>query len=397
MTAQDTATPSSGLRAVRRWRPRPNPVLRRELVERWRGRRAFVVATVYLAVLTGMMLLLLWAASAWLANDFNTTVDPGPTLGRFLLENVFGLVLLLVLFVGPGYAAAQIAQERERRTLGLLQITLVSPWRIVTGKLGAASAWLLLLVLLAAPMAAAAFFLGGVTVGDLLRGVAYLAVITVAVAALGIGISSMVRRTVAAVVLTYGLVLLLVGGTVFGAIVEMAFQRDGDRPVVILANPFVGLADAVRTSDVVDLPSILTPFTFALPDENRSGQFFAVEQGVAVGGIDEPAVFRGGAPLEIEQRRFDLPVLDRGPDRQPVWLGLMALYTGMGLVALLVAARRVRPGHEPRASSRRGRTRVPREVVAQPVAEVPPPSGSPAPPPPPPPSSAPPPPPPEQP
>lgn len=363
-----------------RWRPRPNPVLRRELVERWRGRRAFVVATVYLGILTAMMVLLLWAATSWLQSGFMPTLDPGPTLGRFLLENVFGLVLLLVLFVGPGYAAAQISQERERRTLGLLQITLVSPWRIVTGKLGAASAWLLLLVLLAAPMAAAAFFLGGVTVGDLLRGVAYLAVITVAVAALGIGISSVVRRTVAAVVLTYGLVMLLVGGTIFGAVVEMAFQRGGgERPITILANPFVGLADAVRTSERVELPSILTPFTYALPEANRDGGIGfgndvmverAVDRGFVGGGFAPPGVVLGQE------------VLDQGPDRHPVWLALMALYAAAGLLALLVAARRVTPGREPRGTGgRRRRDRGPRELAAPAFAPPPPPAAAPLPPP----------------
>lgn len=378
MSADEAMTAPAAARP--RWRPRPNPVLRRELVERWRGRRAFVVATVYLGVLTAMMVLLLWAASTWLDDGFGPTVDPGPTLGRFLLENVMGLVLLLVLFVGPGYAAAQISQERERRTLGLLQITLVSPWRIVTGKLGAASAWLLLLVLLAAPMAAAAFFLGGVTVGDLLRGVTYLAVITVAVAALGIGISSLVRRTVAAVVLTYALVLLLVGGTVFGAIVEVAFQRGQERPVTILANPFVGLADAVRSSENVELPSILTPFTFALPEANRGGGI-----GFGGGGFDEPAV-RGGF-VDDPGIVVDRPLLDEGPDRHPVWLALMALYTAAGLVALTVAARRVTPGREPRTPGgrRRSRDRGPRELVAPP----PPPTTAPPPPPPPAPPEAP--------
>ena len=224
-------------------------------------------------------------------------------------------------------------------------------------------------MLLAAPMAAAAFFLGGVTVGDLLRGVAYLAVVTVAIAALGIGISSLVRRTVAAVVLTYGLVLLLVGGTVFGAVVEMAFSRGADRPVTILVNPFVGLADAVRTSENVELPSMLTPFTFALPESNRGSLGFrgTVVEDRAFGQDLEPGLV-GGQDL-----------LDEGPDRQPVWLALMALYTAAGLLALLVATRRVTPGREPRVRDRGSstrRARGPREVVA-------------APPPPPPPSSPP--------
>lgn len=371
---------------ARRWRPRPNPVLRRELVERWRGRRAFLVMTLYLGVLTAMMLLLLWAASTWVAQQgrFNA-VDPGPTLGRFLLENVFALVLLLVLFVGPGYAAAQISQERERRTLGLLQITLVSPWRIVTGKLGAASAWLLLLVVMAAPMAAAAFFLGGVTVGDLLRGVAYLAVITVSVAAIGIGISSVVRRTVAAVVLTYAMVLLLVGGTVFGTGIELAFARGAnDRPVSILANPFLGLADAVRASgDGAQLPSVLTPFVYGLPARNR-GEVFATGQGAGFRAPVDPAAPQGQLLEERFEERFDRPVFDVAQDRSPVWLGLMALYTAMGLLALLVAARRVRPGHEPRVRAPRGpRGARSREVVAPgeppPTAPPPPPDAPPPP------------------
>lgn len=385
-TIESPAAPSR----ARRWRPRPNPVLRRELIERWRGRRAFVVMTLYLGVLTAMMLLLLWAGSTWVANQgmFNA-VDPGPALGRFLLENVFGLVLLLVLFVGPGYAAAQISQERERRTLGLLQITLVSPWRIVTGKLGAASAWLLLLVVLAAPMAAAAFFLGGVTVGDLLRGVAYLAVITVAVAAVGIGISSVVRRTVAAVVLTYAMVLLLVGGTVFGTGIEMAFMRGGDdRPMSILANPFLGLADAVRASEAHfdQLPSILTPFVYGLPRRNRGDHFNMGRREVM---FDQPA-FDPAAPqgqlLEDRfERRFGQPVFDVAQDRYPVWLGMMAMYAAMGLLALLVAARRVRPGHEPRASGPRAqRGRRDRQVVAAGTPPAAPPPAHDAPPPPPP-------------
>ncbi len=368
-------------------------MLRRELVERWRGRRAFVVVTLYLAVLTAMMLLLLWAASNFMADGMGSGMDPGPAMGRFLLENVFGLVLLLVLFVGPGYAAAQIAQERERRTLGLLQITLVSPWRIVTGKLGAASAWLLLLVALAAPMAAAAFFLGGVTVGDLLRGVTYLAVVTVAVAAMGIGISAVVRRTVAAVVLTYALILLLVGGTIFATGIEAVFRRGGtDRPVAILANPFLGLADAVRASEQVDLPSILSPFVLGLPARNRGIGFDGMMGGGFDRGFDtevmvDPAAPQGRLLEDPFEERFGQPVFDQDQDRHPVWLALMALYSAMGLLALLVATRRVRPGHEPqvrRPRDRRGRND--REVVAtMPTAPVPAPDVAPPPPPPPPP------------
>lgn len=329
-----------------------NPVLRRELIERWRGRRAFAVMTIYLAILTGLLLVLAWAGHNWLEDqrNFGGMVGgaAGPVLGRFLFENLFALVLLLVLFIGPAYAAAQIAGERERRTLGLLQITLVTPRGIVLGKLGAAVAWLLLLVLVAAPMGAIAFFLGGVTVGDLVRGIAYLVIVAVAVAAMGVGLSSLTRRTVAAVIMTYSLVLVLVLGTLFGAVVEYAIGRfdrpeAGQRPVSLMFNPFVGLADASRASTYgffgSGLPSILTPFAAALPNS---------EDGFGPQPMPAPMFDDMGMAVEP----LGAPVFDGAQERDPVWLYSSSLYTGLGLLGLFVAARRVRPGHGPRRRRR---------------------------------------------
>lgn len=352
------------------WRLHANPVLRRELIERWRGRRAFVVLTVYLGILTTLVLLLLWAGTTAMRHG---AVVSSAALGRFLFENVVGLVLLLVLFVGPGYAAAQISQERERRTLGLLQITLVTPWRIVVGKLGAASAWLLLLVLAAAPMAAIGFFLGGIAWTDLIRSVAYVVGITVAVAAAGIGISSMVRRTVAAVVLTYALVLGLVGGTVFATIIEMVAIRDTigeNRPVSLMANPFMGLADAARvTPEGVQLPSMLTPFSFALPPENQGGfRMFA----------DVPGPGQGFAEERIDDQ----------PARQPVWLITLGLHAALGAAGMAIASRRVRPDRSGRRRPPSGGERVLTAAAPPasglPASDGPPPAPPPAPPPPPP-------------
>lgn len=347
---------------MRAWRIHSNPVLRRELIERWRGRRAFVVLTVYLGLLTTLVLLLLWAGTTAMRHG---AVVSNAALGRFLFENVVGLVLLLVLFVGPGYAAAQISQERERRTLGLLQITLVTPWRIVLGKLGAASAWLLLLVLAAAPMAAIGFFLGGIAWTDLIRSVAYVVGITVAVAAAGIGISSMVRRTVAAVVLTYALVLGLVGGTVFATIIEMVAIRDTvgeNRPVSLMANPFLGLADAARvTPEAVQLPSMLTPFSFALPPENQGG-------------------FRMFADVPGPEQGFAEERIDDQPARRPVWLITLGVHAALGAAGLAMASRRVRPDRSGRRRPPPGRERV--LTAAAPPGAGPPVSDGPPPPPP---------------
>ena len=316
--------------------PTLNPVLRRELLERWRGPRAAVVLTAYLGLLGGMLLLARWLATNWLeqqaANGWAPVTASGPVLGRFLLENLLAGVLGLVLFVAPGYAAAQLAGERERRTLGLLRITLLRPWNIVLGKLGAASAWTVLLVLVTAPLAATAFVLGGATLGDLVRGLLVVLVVAVCIAAMAIGISARTRRTTGAVVLTYGLVLFLVIGTLIASFVEFAARDfsmgDDQRPVAMYANPFYALADATgastRSTFSGGLPSVLTPFAAALPGSNT---FVAMD------------------PMPMPLGGFGLAEPGRGAEDGPMalWPVTLAVYVLFGFLGLLLATRSLGP------------------------------------------------------
>jgi ABC-2 type transport system permease protein len=378
-------------------RPRVNPVLRRELLERWRSRRAPITLTLYLAVLGGALYLLYRVGLAIIASQFGFGFGPGggggpdativgPLLGRFLLESLLFFVLLLVLFVAPGYAAAQLSGERERRTLSLLQVTLLAPHQIVLGKLGAAVAWLTLLVVATLPLGAAAFFLGGVALGDLLRGVGYILVIGISVAGMAIGISSLTRRTTGSIVLTYGLVLALTVGSLFVALAELVIRSNTGRPTMELTpvalhlNPAFGLADAVtatRASDAfmggATLPSPLSMFAQALPRDDAMRRF---EQGFGreiivddFGGAfpapfpgdmevfpDEPfpEAFPGepfpGEPFPGEPFPGDRPAAGSAL----VWLRVMGLYLALGLVGLLVANLRLR-GRQ--VSARLGRRR----------------------------------------
>lgn len=334
-------------------RLRVNPVLRRELLERWRGRRAAVALTIYLTVLGGALYAMYWVGEQALESEFRfgggfDPVAAGPVLGRFLLEGLLFLVLLLVLFVVPGYAAAQLSGERERRTLPLLQVTMLRPEQIVLGKLGASTAWMTLLVVAAVPLGAAAFFLGGVSAGDLLRGALYILVVAVGVAGMALGVSALARRTTGAIVVTYGLVLALAVGSLFAAGVE-AFVRSRDQdfstPVSMYANPFFGLSDAVRAVGPsrgfefgMFLPSPLGILSEALP-----------RQGMMVEEIAEPAPLR--PPLEVDGPFVEEPFMDvppplradvARPGRSPVWLQVMGVYAALGLAGLALAAARLR-------------------------------------------------------
>ncbi len=314
-----------------------NPVLRRELVERWRSRRAVVTLTAYLAVLAAVGYLLYRAGSAILTSELafggGDASSAGPVLGRFLVEGLLFFVLLLVLFVAPGYAASQVSGERERRTLTLLQVTLLRPGQIALGKLGASVAWLTLLVVAALPLGAAAFFLGGIGIADLLRGVVAVLVVGVCVAAVALGISSMTRRTTAAIVLTYGTVLALVLGTLFVSAVEAVIRGTrGENirtPVALYLNPFFGLADAVHAARpsgfaFAGLPSPLGIIAEALP----GAPFVSTEQG----GFDDAV-----APLVPADPGFDAPQ----DGRRPVWLIVLGVYVLLGAAGMAVATRRL--------------------------------------------------------
>ena len=385
-----------------------NPVLKREVVERWRSRRAPMTLTIYLAILGGIMYGLYRTGIAVLRSQFGFGFDAstaGPALGRFLVEGLFFFVLLLVLFVGPGYAAAQISGERERRTLTLLQVTLLRPVSIVLGKLGAAVAWLSLLVVAAVPLGAVAFFLGGIGIADLLRGGLMLTVLAVSVAGMGLGISSLTKKTTGSIVLTYGMVLTLTLGTLFLAGVEAVLRatrgQEVRTPVALYFNPFFGLADAVNAARPSDfgmggLPSPLGLLAEALPDAPMmGGDPSGMEVGVAEGGggmavQEAPAAVQvqpaqeltaaerrelreagevpagaelpleGGAVMGAQPAPLPPPVdappprviIDDGPvggpfgnvdegRRRPVWLIVMALYLALGGVGVLVATRRL--------------------------------------------------------
>src|SRR5690606_33800664 len=86
-------------------------------------------------------------------------------------EMVVLFMLLLVLFLVPGFTSGAIAGERERQTLVPMQVTLLRPWQIVLGKVGASFAFLALLVVAAAPFLGVAYLVGGVTVDAVLKGV----------------------------------------------------------------------------------------------------------------------------------------------------------------------------------------------------------------------------------
>lgn len=262
-----------------------NPVLDRELRQRLRGRAAWVALTLYLVAL-GLILRLVYDVVAHSNNGFGVASQAqiASASGRSIYHWLLFVMLALICFIVPGMTAAAIAGERERQTLVPLQITLLSARSIVLGKLLASLAYVVLLVVAALPFLSVSFLLGGVSAAEVAKGVGMLLVVAIAIASLSLACSSTAKRTQTATVTSYGLVGLLVIGTLVAYGAQRAFDRTPNgttEPTVLLLNPFAATADVVRGRTVgFDLSSPFQPFNDLL----ESHIFSSVDVGGAGGG-----------------------------------------------------------------------------------------------------------------
>lgn len=344
------------LRAARRRLP-VNPVLERELRQRLRGRAAWVSLTLYLVVL-GLLLRLVYDVVADSEEFvFGGQFQQASTAGRSIFHWLLFVMLALICFIVPGLTAGAVSGERERQTLVPLQITLLSARSIVVGKLLASLAFVVLLVTAALPFLSVSFLLGGVSLTEVVKGTAMVLAVAVVVAALSLACSSVVRRTQTATVTAYGLVGMLVVGTVVVYGAQRTFD-DGltgtTKPTILILNPFAATAEVVRgRTEGVDLTSPFTGIQELLDNEvfvETDGGFAPVPgPGMGFRGPVPPgAVPPDGEVVQIIEgpagvvQQFAAPAERRAQVAGvPFWAASLGAFAALTVLALLVAVRRV--------------------------------------------------------
>ncbi|MCI5648181.1 MAG: ABC transporter permease [Fusicatenibacter sp.] len=143
----------------------------------------------------------------------------------------YAMFLLIILAV-PSVAGGSIALEREKKTLDVLLTTNLNPWKIITGKLEASLGIIFVMAISTLPIISLIMVFGGIEYIDLLYLVINLLVVGIFVGSIGIFCSVVCKKTTLATVMSYLIVLLLVGGTI--AAVAIVYYVDG-----------LSLADAV--------------------------------------------------------------------------------------------------------------------------------------------------------
>lgn len=188
-----------------------NPVVLKEMRSVMRGGRAYIIISIYLALMGGLvgLVYLIFASS----NDVSTTSTINQTIGKAVFAAVVGMQLMMVTLLSPALTAGAIATERERQTYDLLRTTLLSPRLLVQGKLTNAVLFLIMLLAGGFPLLSLSFFFGGVSLEEVLVAFLLLSISAVVYSAIGLFVTSFMKTTLISTVVSYVITLLLIFGT----------------------------------------------------------------------------------------------------------------------------------------------------------------------------------------
>lgn len=196
-----------------------NPVLQHELLANLRRPRAFLLLFAYIALLGGIVLL------AW---PQERVVDMAqPEAAKRLVGLFFLGQYLLASLMAPSFAAGAITGEKERMSFEQLLASPLRPGAIVLGKLLASLSHLGVLIFCSLPIVMLCLPLGGVGFYDVAA--AYVAMISTVVlfGTISLWASSYFGRTVAALVVSYLIILplALIGVLAWNQLEALGTQR----------------------------------------------------------------------------------------------------------------------------------------------------------------------------
>jgi ABC-type transport system involved in multi-copper enzyme maturation permease subunit len=316
-----------------------NPVLARETRERFRSRRVSLFVSLWLLGM-GAITYVVYLLAQVIARDtfsLGRLVAAGYQ-GRFVFQASVLVLITSVVMVVPGATATSIVGERERQTLHLLQVSQMTPFQIVMGKLQASLAYLVWLVVAALPLVALPLVFGGVSLGDVAAGLGMLLATALVLGSISMWVSARAKSARGAVAASYALAIALAFLTFVPMTAELLitansnsglFQRGGGELYSVLINPYFGTVSAIEAPLEVrqDPSGQATPFVpFELVLFGRQGaDVFGAFSSMAPGTIEEV----DGRQLVNYQR-------------PPLWLYTLAFDLALSAVMLWRASEAVR-------------------------------------------------------
>lgn len=333
----------------------------KELRGRMRGRRAYLLLTLYLVAL-GVYAMTIESETR---NDFTTTFGgsapfASAIIGQAIFTGLLMLMTLQVVFLAPSSTAGAISLEREKQTLEMLLATPVSSLAIVVGKLLSALLWLFLLIVASVPLMSIVFVFGGIGPETVVAGYIVLIAAALALGSFGLAASALVRRTSAAtaVSVTMGIAFILMFWTALDEGSDGIRETDtgGGSPLpAILAhvNPFVAQADVLCSAESSFGGRWCSTIQHFFP---RSGGVIFIDGDgkgppppIQVPPADKGVPVDGSSVVEARDVVAPEVVTQRGT----VWVTSVVSWLGLAVLFLIVAIQAVSPTRRWRPGLRR--------------------------------------------
>jgi len=180
----------------------------KELRQRLRERRSWLLPTLYLIVLSGIVVCVYYF-SIDADRHLRGAEVQGADIGQAVFVAVVLTQIIVLLLMGPVFSSGAITIEREQRTLAGLLTSLLTAPQIWWGKFVAALLYLLLLLASAIPLLALPFAFGGVEPLDLVKALGSTILTLASICTVGLWCSATFRRSVHATASCYAIVLVL--------------------------------------------------------------------------------------------------------------------------------------------------------------------------------------------
>jgi len=216
-----------------------NPVLEKEFRLRMRTIRSPLALLAYLVVI-GLL------ALGYIYMEMHNRGARGftPESSRVLFYFLSGAQLVLVCFMAPGLTAGVISGEREKQTLNILLTTQQSSTTIILSKLFSALSFMFLIVFATLPVYSIVFLFGGISPGQLVSVFGFYVLVMIALGSIGVLFSTLLKKTVVSLIVTYGTGLFLYVFTGLAAIFIMTVTNGSSREIagiLIGINPLAAM------------------------------------------------------------------------------------------------------------------------------------------------------------
>ena len=187
-----------------------NPVFDREFRRRFRG-PGFLLGWVLGYIILLSIVVGVAGAGLYFFSTISQQMSQQMPFGKPQIGDKLNSILIafqgwFFFFTIPGFSAAAITTEKEKKTLHMMIITSMTPTDIMLGKIAGIFIFISILILTSVPISILTFLFGNVSIMHMILGYVSLFLGVLYYVGCGIGASGMCQKTSTATMISYGLI-----------------------------------------------------------------------------------------------------------------------------------------------------------------------------------------------